>query len=200
MFTGLIEEIGTIKSLTKEATNLNIEISCKLVLEDIKLGDSIAVDGVCQTVTQISSESFWVTAIDETLRLTNFNEYRIGTKINLERCLKPTDRLGGHIVQGHVDAIGKLIKVIDQDGSFDLHINIPQKLSKYIIHKGSISINGISLTVAGISEDELKVCIIPKTWELTNLSHLKPNSQVNLEVDMIAKYVEKLSSAHQNIS
>jgi riboflavin synthase len=200
MFTGLIEEIGTIKSLTREASNLNIEISCKLILEDMKLGDSISVDGVCQTVTEISPESFTVTAIDETLKLTNFNEYQVNTKVNLERCLRPSDRLGGHIVQGHVDGVGELIKTIDQDGSFDLHFRIPLQLSKYIIHKGSISINGISLTVAGITEDELKVCIIPKTWELTNLSSLKPNSQVNLEVDMIAKYVEKLSLAHQSIA
>jgi len=191
MFTGLIEELGTIKSLTRDGTNLNIEISCKLILEDIKLGDSISVDGCCQTVTKIAKDSFSVTAIDETLKLTNFNEYKESTKVNLERCVRPIDRLGGHIVQGHVDGVGELIKVVDQEGSYDLHFKIPYELSKYIIHKGSISINGISLTVAGITDTELKVCIIPKTWEMTNLAQLKPGSKINLEVDMVAKYIEK---------
>lgn len=193
MFTGLIEELGTIKSLKRDGTNLNIEISCNLILEDIKLGDSISVDGCCQTVTNISPDSFSVTAIDETLKLTNFNDFKEGVKVNLERCVRPVDRLGGHIVQGHVDGVGELIKVVDQDGSYDLHFKIPSELSRYIIHKGSISINGISLTVAGITETELKVCIIPKTWEMTNLSEMKQGSKINLEVDMVAKYIEKLA-------
>lgn len=192
MFTGLIEEIGVIKSLESDGSNLNIEISCLKVMEDIKLGDSIAVDGVCQTVTKISDSSFTVTAIDETLKLTNFIFYKAGSKVNLERCVRPIDRLGGHIVQGHVDGIIELLKAENKEGSYDLYFKIPEKFSKYIIHKGSISINGISLTVAGISNTELKVCIIPKTWEMTNLAELKPGSKVNLELDMLAKYIEKL--------
>lgn len=195
MFTGLIEEQGKIQSLKRDGTNLDIEIQCSLILEDIKLGDSISVDGCCQTVTQITPDSFSVTAIDETLKLTNFNTYKEGTRVNLERCVRPIDRLGGHLVQGHVDGIGNLLKVIDQDGSYDVYFTIAKTLSRYIIHKGSISINGISLTVAGITETELKVCIIPKTWEMTNLASLKPRSQVNLEVDMVAKYIEKFMSA-----
>ncbi len=193
MFTGLIEEQGNIVSLNREATNLNIEIQAKLILEDMKLGDSIAIDGVCQTVTRIGSGGFWVTAIDETLKLTNFNSYKQGTKVNLERCLRPIDRLGGHIVQGHVDGIGILNSITNADGSYELQVKIPESLDKYIIHKGSIALNGISLTVAGIEDNIVKVCIIPKTWEMTNLAQLKTGDQINIEVDQIAKYIEKLN-------
>jgi riboflavin synthase len=193
MFTGLIEEQGHIISLEREGSNLNIEIQAKLILEDVKLGDSIAVDGVCQTVTKIGPKSFWVTAIDETLKLTNFNGYKQGTKVNLERCLRPIDRLGGHIVQGHVDGIGSLTSVENVDGSYELKLQIPAALAKYVIYKGSIALNGISLTVAGIESDIVKVCIIPKTWEMTNLAELKIGDQINIEVDQIAKYIEKLN-------
>lgn len=194
MFTGLIEEQGHILSLEKEGTNLNIEIQAKLILEDLKLGDSIAIDGVCQTVTKITANSFWVTAIDETLKLTNFNGYKQGTQVNLERCLRPMDRLGGHIVQGHVDGIGSLTSIDNADGSYELKLQIPQVLAKYVIHKGSIALNGISLTVAEIKKDMVKICIIPKTWEMTNLAQLKIGDQINIEVDQIAKYIEKLNS------
>ena len=192
MFTGLVEEQGLIKSLIREGTNLHLQISCKHILEDISLGASIAVDGVCQTVTKFDTESFWVTAIDETLKLTNFGTYQIATKVNLERCLKVSDRLGGHIVQGHVDAVGEIISIVDANGSFEVTFIIPETLSRYVIHKGSICINGISLTVAGIDDNLIKVCIIPKTWEITNLSSLKPGSKINIEVDVLAKYIEKL--------
>ncbi len=192
MFTGLIEEQGVIKSLTHEGSNLHIEIKANVVLEDVALGDSIAVDGACQTVVKITDDSFVVTAIDETLKLTNFNAFVIGTKVNLERCLKPSDRLGGHIVQGHVDALAELKSVTDEDGSYVLEFKIPQQLSKYIIYKGSIAVNGISLTVAAVNDDSFKVCIIPKTWEMTNLADLKLGDQVNIEPDQIAKYVESL--------
>jgi riboflavin synthase len=193
MFTGLIEEQGHIISLEREGSNLHIEIQAKLILEDLKLGDSIAVDGVCQTVTKIGAKSFWVTAINETLKLTNFNGYKQATKVNLERCLRPMDRLGGHIVQGHVDGSGSLVSVESVDGSYELKLQIPAALAKYVIHKGSIALNGISLTVAGIESNTVKVCIIPKTWEMTNLAQLKIGDPINVEVDQIAKYIEKLS-------
>lgn len=193
MFTGLIEEQGEIIKLDRKGSNLDIGIKASLILEDMKIGDSIAIDGVCQTITKINSDNFEVTAIDETLKLTNFNSYKIGDKVNLERCLKPNDRLGGHIVQGHVDAIGELISIEDMNGSYELNVKIPQSLNKYIIHKGSIALNGISLTVAAITDNQVKVCIIPKTWEATNLSTLDPGSPINIEVDQIAKYIEKLT-------
>lgn len=197
MFTGLIEEQGTILSLEKQGANLNIELAAIEVLSDLKLGDSIAIDGVCQTVTKITASSFWVTAIDETLKLTNFNSYKQATKVNLERCLRPIDRLGGHIMQGHVDGIGFLTSVESVDGSYELKLQIPTALAKYVIHKGSIALNGISLTVAGIDANVVKVCIIPKTWEMTNLAQLKTGDQINIEVDQIAKYIEKLNALNK---
>ena len=192
MFTGLIEELGTISALEKEGSNLNIQISCSKVLSDIELGASIAIDGVCQTVTKFDDKSFWVTAIKETLDLTNFHQLQISSKVNLERCLRPQDRLGGHIVQGHVDSMASLERVDTLDGSYELYFKIEPKASRYIIYKGSIAINGISLTVARIDETILKVCIIPKTWEMTNLAQLKLGQKVNIEVDQVAKYIEKL--------
>jgi len=195
MFTGLIEEIGSIKALERDGTNLHIQIHANKCLEDLKLGDSIAVDGACQTVTKIDSDSFWVTAIEETLRLVNFQNFIIGTKVNLERCLRLSDRLGGHIVQGHVDGMGRLERIENREGSYELFISVPPNLAKYIIHKGSIALNGISLTVAEIKDNLVKVCIIPKTWELTNLATLKTGSVINIEVDLLAKYIEKLQIA-----
>ena len=192
MFTGLIEELGTISALDKEGSNLNIQITCSKVLSDIELGASIAIDGVCQTVTKFDDKSFWVTAIKETLDLTNFHQLELGAKVNLERCLRPQDRLGGHIVQGHVDSMASLERVDTLDGSYELYFKIEPKASRYIIYKGSIAINGISLTVARIDETILKVCIIPKTWEMTNLAQLKLGQKVNIEVDQVAKYIEKL--------
>lgn len=192
MFTGLIQELGTIKNLSRKGSNLDLEIEANEVISELKLGDSIAIDGVCQTAVAIDAESFIVTAIEETLKLTNFNEYKLGTKVNLELCLRLSDRVGGHLVQGHVDAVGEVKSIIDQNGSYEIEISFPAKLRRYIIHKGSISVNGISLTVAEITDSNFKICIIPKTWEMTNISQLKPGSKVNLEVDMMAKYVENL--------
>lgn len=192
MFTGLIEELGTIKNLSREGSNLHIEVECQTVLDDLKLGDSIALDGVCQTVVKLSPKSFTVTAIEVTLQLTNFNDYKVGTRINLELCLRLSDRLGGHIVQGHVDGVGEVVSIENRDGSYEVTITFPQALGKYIIHKGSITINGISLTVAAITENSLTVCIIPKTWEMTNISSFEIGSKVNLEVDVLAKYIEKM--------
>lgn len=192
MFTGLVEELGTIKTLNNEQGNLHIEVEASEVLTDVVLGDSIALDGCCQTVTKFDNQSFWVTAIEETLNLTNFRNYKVGTKVNLERCLKPSDRLGGHIVQGHVDGVATLAKIDELDGSWEVFIDLPENLVKYVIHKGSIAISGISLTVASIEGSRVSVCIIPKTWEVTSLSQLQVGDKINIEVDLIAKYVEKL--------
>jgi len=192
MFTGLIEEMGLVLSLEQEATNLNLEIQAQTVIEDMKLGDSIAIDGVCQTVTKITQKSFWVTAIQETLKLTNFSSYKLGTKVNLERCLRLSDRLGGHLVQGHVDTVGIVQNITNQNGSFELKIELPASLMKYVIHKGSLTVNGISLTIAALNDNLVTLCIIPKTWELTNVSQLQKHSPVNIEVDQVAKYIENL--------
>lgn len=194
MFTGLVEELASIKAIEKDGSNLNIQIACSKVLEDIELGASIAIDGVCQTVTKFDEASFWVTAIKETLDLTNFQQLEVNSLVNLERCLRPQDRLGGHIVQGHVDSMASLLQVDMLEGSYELYFEIDPQVEKYIIYKGSIAINGISLTVAGIDNGVLKLCIIPKTWEMTNLAQLKIGDKVNVEVDQVAKYIEKLVS------
>jgi riboflavin synthase len=194
MFTGLVEELASIKAIEKDGSNLNIQIACSKVLEDIELGASIAIDGVCQTVTKFDEASFWVTAIKETLDLTNFQQLEVNSLVNLERCLRPQDRLGGHIVQGHVDSMANLLQVDMLEGSYELYFEIDPQVEKYIIYKGSIAINGISLTVAGIDNGVLKLCIIPKTWEMTNLAQLKIGDKVNVEINQVAKYIEKLVS------
>ena len=191
MFTGLIEEKAKILSVIQEGSNFTYQIQAPLITEDMKIGDSIAVDGVCLTVTKIEGQSFFVTAIQETLNLTTLKTFRESTWVNLERCLRPTDRLGGHIVAGHVDAVGEIVDIKDHDGSKEFFIRIPEILSKYIIHKGSIAVSGISLTVASIDENSFSVAIIPKTLEVTTLGNLRINDFVNIEVDQIAKYIEK---------
>jgi riboflavin synthase len=206
MFTGLIEETGLVNFLEYSDTNLKISIKAGLILEDIKLGDSIAVNGVCLTVTEFNSNSFSVTAVKETLEVTALKYLRNDDLVNLERCLRAQDRLGGHIVQGHVDTVAQCIKIFDQVGSYDLYFSIEPKFSKYLINKGSICISGISLTVVkvgstkelqDINENVLKdldyfyVTIIPVTWDKTNLSQIKEGTKVNIEVDVLAKYLER---------
>lgn len=204
MFTGLIEEKGKILSLNKEGANLHIEIGASLILEDAKLGDSIAVDGVCLTVTElIAGKSFKVTAIDETLNLTTLRHFQVGEPVNLERCLKPTDRLGGHIVAGHVDGVGTVQEIKDCDGSKEFFIEVPKDLGKYIIHKGSIALSGISLTVASVNQIKaragdnhivISVAIIPKTLEMTILGDIEVGDELNIEVDQLAKYIENFAA------
>jgi riboflavin synthase len=206
MFTGLIEETGLVSFLEYSDTNLKINIKAALILEDIKLGDSIAVNGVCLTVTEFNSNSFSVTAVKETLEVTALKYLKNDDLVNLERCLRAQDRLGGHIVQGHVDTVVECIKVLDQSGSYDLYFSIEPKFSKYLINKGSICISGISLTVVKVGSikelqdadenflkdlDYFYVTIIPATWEKTNLSQIKEGAKVNIEVDVLAKYLER---------
>lgn len=192
MFTGLVEEIGTVIGLGWDGENLNMEISCTKVLDDLKIGDSIAVDGVCQTVTAVTKNSFKVTAIDETLKLTNFSKYQNGSKVNLERCLKLNDRLGGHLVQGHVDGVGLIKEIEEREGSKEFFIEVPESLSKYLVKKGSVAVSGISLTVTNVQKNIFSVAIIPSTLEMTTLGHLQAGDLVNIEVDMLAKYIEKI--------
>jgi riboflavin synthase len=210
MFTGLIEETGLVSFLGYSDTNLKISIKAGIILEDIKLGDSIAVNGVCLTVTEFDADSFSVTAVKETLEVTALKYLKNDDLVNLERCLRAQDRLGGHIVQGHVDTVVECIKVLDQSGSYDLYFSIEPKFSKYLINKGSICISGISLTVVKVSsikelqdinENVLKdldyfyVTIIPATWDKTNLSQIKESAKVNIEVDVLAKYLERFMAA-----
>ena len=184
MFTGIIEELGKIQSITSD----KIIIECKTVLEDTKLGDSIAVNGVCLTVVRISANSFTADISSETFKVTNLNSYKTGDFVNLERAMSANGRFGGHIVSGHIDGLGKFLSV---NKNFELSFELPSEISKYVIKKGSIAINGISLTIAGVEGNKIKLAIIPHTLENTNLKYLKSGDFVNIEVDMLSKYVEK---------
>ena len=192
MFTGIIEELGTISSFTKISQGAKIGILAPSILSDAKIGDSIAVNGVCLTVVTKTNNSFSADLSDETLKLTSLKQLKLGSKVNLERPMQPQARFGGHIVQGHVDAIATFIGANQVGEGYDVKIAFQPSLGKYIVHKGSITVDGISLTVAALTENIFEMAIIPHTWKNTNLSTLKAGDEVNLEVDVIAKYVEKM--------
>ena len=193
MFTGIIEEIGEIKSFQNKTV---LEVLCSKVLEEVKLGDSIAINGVCQTVVEFGSVFFKVEVSPETLAVTNFSQIKPGEKVNLERALTPTTRMGGHIVQGHVDQTGKLLKVEKLDNFYNLYFETTD--TKYIVKKGSIAVNGISLTVADVNETCFKIAVIPHTFANTTLSSLKIGETVNIETDILGRYLEKFLSPQDN--
>lgn len=192
MFTGIIEELGKIQSLEKRGDGARIKVSAKIVTKDSQEGDSIAVNGVCLTALDIKAHSFAADVSGETLDKSTLGNLKIGSGVNLERAVTPSTRLGGHIVQGHVDTRGEFISA-KQDGDFwTVRIGFPKEIRQYMVYKGSISVEGISLTIANLSENYFEIAVIPKTWQLTNLSVLKPGDEVNLETDVIAKYVERI--------
>ena len=192
MFTGIIEELGTIESLDPNVGGARIVVSASLVTSDSHAGDSIAVNGVCLTALDITPRSFAADLSQETLDRSTLGRLRIGSRVNLERAVTPSTRLGGHIVQGHVDARGEFINAEEHGDFWTVRIGYPSEIAKYLVYKGSIAVEGISLTIAALVEDRFDIAIIPKTWELTNLSTLSPGDPVNLEADVIAKYVERM--------
>lgn len=192
MFTGIIEELGRVRSIEHRGQNARIVIEAHTVTDDTKQGDSISVNGVCLTALDITPDSFAADVSRETLARSTLGSLLPGTSVNLERAVTPSMRLGGHIVQGHVDARGKLVSVTDLGESWTVRIDYPKQIARYLVFKGSVTVEGISLTIADLKDDYFEVAIIPKTWELTNLSQLKPGDDVNLEVDIIAKYVERM--------
>jgi len=192
MFTGLIEEIGRVDSIIKSTKSARITIKAGKVLEDVKLGDSICTNGVCLTVTYFDSEKFTVDAMAETMRRSNLGSLSKGDEVNLERALRLSDRLGGHIVSGHIDGVGKIESYIREDNAVWITISTQPGLLKYIVQKGSITLDGVSLTVAYIDDEKFKVSIIPHTKDATTLLHKNVRTMVNLECDMIGKYIEKL--------
>lgn len=199
MFTGLIEEIGTITGLKKQNNSLYLTISANKIVRGINIGDSVAINGACQTVTAFDDTQFEVFASPETLSVTTFENFKIGTKVNLERTLRLNDRLDGHIVSGHVDTTAQISDIKQNGEAKDFIFKIPQKYTKQIVNKGSITIDGISLTVSDVSYDKFRVTVIPITYQSTNLNTLKIGDYVNIETDILAKYVEKyLSSNHNN--
>lgn len=192
MFTGIIEELGSVRSIEARGENARIVISARVVTEGTNHGDSIAVNGVCLTALDVHPDSFAADVSRETLQRSTLGSLKPGTPVNLERAVTPATRLGGHIVQGHVDGRGQFTGVEDHGDSWTIRIAYPEDLGRYLVFKGSVTVEGISLTIAGLTGEYFEVAIIPKTWEVTNLSQLKPGDHVNLEVDVIAKYVERL--------
>jgi riboflavin synthase len=192
MFTGIIEEVGQIAAIEDSGDFRTLRVQAGPILDGIKAGDSIAVNGVCLTARTCISGSFTADLSRETLDRTSLNALRAGTTVNLERPMRADGRFGGHIVQGHVDGVGK-IRSFNRDGdNWNLQVEFPESGARYIVHKGSITIDGISLTVASMETPVLEVAIIPHTFENTNLRHARAGDTVNLEFDVIAKYVERM--------
>lgn len=192
MFTGIVEETGSVVSFAQAKEAWSLQLAAKLVPSDVALGDSIAVNGCCLTVVKFDAGHLWFDLLEETRRLTSFNQLKPGSPVNLERSLKPDTRMGGHFVSGHIDALGR-IEVFEERGKDHyLRVRAPAGFGRYLVSKGSIAIDGISLTVAEVDGDSFAVWLIPHTLAVTNLREKKAGDGVNLEFDMLAKYVEKL--------
>ncbi len=191
MFTGIIEQKGIIKDITISGTNRSFYVESSISPE-LKVDQSVSHDGVCLTVEQLGNNTHLVTAIEETLKKTNLSTWKIGTLINLERCLQFNGRIDGHIVQGHVDTTANCVHVTERDGSWEYSFQFDKKFASLIIEKGSITINGTSLTCFNIKENEFTVAIIPYTYHHTNISYIEAGSIVNIEFDMIGKYVNRI--------
>lgn len=193
MFTGIVEETGTIRAVGRRRDVLGVRVAAREVLEDLAIGGSIAVNGCCLTAVEVDQEGFVCELTEETLRRTAFEDrLRPGARVNLERPMKADGRFDGHIVQGHVDGVGRVLGLRVGDGSAELEVEPPAELERYLAPKGSIAVDGISLTVAGLAPGAFTVAVIPYTLDVTTLRDAKAGDRVNLEVDVIAKYVERL--------
>ncbi len=197
MFTGIIEELGRVKNIFRGTNATNITIECTQILEDTKIGDSIAVNGICLTVTDIGDNTFSADIMPETVRKTGFKDTNILDKVNLERALRPTDRMGGHIVSGHIDGTGVISNITKESNAIWLTVKANKDILRYIIMKGSVAIDGTSLTVAYVDEVCFKVSLIPLTVDKTVIGLKKNGDVVNIECDMIGKYIEKFVSMPQ---
>lgn len=198
MFTGLVEEIGRVDSVAQQGDAVRLGIAATTVVEDAQLGDSIAVNGVCLTVAELGEGTFIADVMQESLNRSSLGELSIGSAVNLERAVLPTTRLGGHIVQGHVDGTAKLLSRTPSENWEVLRFSLPQGLAHYVVEKGSIAVQGTSLTVSAVGEDYFEVSLIPTTLRDTVFGSLEPGATVNLEVDVVAKYVEKM--VHPNVT
>ena len=195
MFTGIVEELGRVRAITPNEGGARIEIDATTVLDDVELGASIAVNGCCLTVVEYDDKGWSADAVIETLNLTNLGDLHAGDPVNLERPVRLADRLGGHLVQGHVDGTGAVAARDPQaDGSVFVRFTAPPEVLRYVVHKGSITVDGVSLTVAALHDDTFTIAVIPHTLEVTTLGIREPGARVNLEVDLVAKYVERLLS------
>jgi riboflavin synthase len=200
MFTGIIEEIGKIEKITPIAGGFTLRIKAEKVIEDLTINDSVCIDGVCLTVTKKENDAFWADAVGATLEKTTINKIKADASVNLERSVRLSDRLGGHLVQGHVNGIGTISEIKKLGENYLIKILIPEDLEKYLIKEGSIAINGISLTIADVNGNEISISIIPHTWQNTNLKDKMVDNRVNVEIDILAKYVEKLLTKVNNSS
>jgi riboflavin synthase len=191
LFTGLIEDLGTVEAVERTGEGARLRISSRLV-DELALGDSIAVNGCCLTSTSVADGAFETEAMNQTLSVTALSEVAEGSKINLELAMKAGDRLGGHIVQGHVDGVGTVVSVEEDGFARRVRVELPPELLRYVVDKGSITLSGVSLTVAELGETWVEVSLIPETLERTNLGEAEAGSKLNVECDIVAKYVERL--------
>ena len=200
MFTGIVEAMGTITKIVTGPDSAQLTIESKGFFSDIKTGDSIAVNGCCLTAVTNTADQFMVDVMKQTLALTNIGQLQVGSVVNLEKAMKVSDRLGGHIVQGHVDCVATLAKINQGADWHELVFKVPDNYLKYMQAQGSVTINGVSLTIAKLDDEkrQLSVWLIPETLKRTNLSQLQVGAQVNLEVDVLAKYVERIMKAGQH--
>jgi riboflavin synthase len=192
MFTGIIEELGTVTGITKQSDALRLTIKGKMVLGDLKRGDSISCSGTCLTAIEIDENGFTADVMMETIKLTSLMEVEVGDPINLERAMNAQTRYGGHVVQGHIDGVGEFVSRETSENWDWVRIRIPRELLRYVVMKGSITFDGISLTVNEISDDVIGLSLIPETLQVTTLGSKKPGSKVNVEVDVMAKHIERL--------
>jgi len=198
MFTGIIESVGTIAGMQPSGGDMRLRIHTgKLDLSDVQLGDSIAVNGVCLTAVELPGDGFWADVSGETLSLTCVGQWKKGQSVNLEKALTPTTRLGGHLVSGHVDGIGKVVERWDDARSVRFKIQVPDELAKYIAHKGSVCVDGTSLTVNAVDGAVFELNIVPHTLQETIMNHYGQSTQVNIEVDLLARYLERLLQGDQ---
>jgi riboflavin synthase len=196
MFTGIVEEVGTVARLARKSAGARLTIACSSILEDVAIGASIAVNGACVTAVELSSSEFSADLSPETLKRTNLGDLDTGSAVNLERPLRFNGRLDGHFVLGHVDGTAKIVSLDALgDDNWWLRLRVPPELTRYIVSKASVAVDGISLTIAGIQDDVVEFTIIPQTYAHTALPSRKPGTRVNLEVDILAKHLEKLLAA-----
>lgn len=200
MFTGIIEEIGIVKGFTKKTHGADIVVECSKVLKDTTTGDSIAINGCCHTVTELDECSFTANVSDETLKISTLGNFKSGDRVNLERALTTSSRMGGHIVQGHIDCRGKFLRFEKLADFYNMTFEIPHTESKYVVYKGSIAVNGVSLTVADIRDNIFTIAVIPHTYQNTTLNTLKSGDFVNIETDILGRYIEKFLSVNDNNS
>ncbi|MCK4224215.1 MAG: riboflavin synthase [candidate division Zixibacteria bacterium] len=192
MFTGIIEEIGKIEQTSLSGANLRLKVKALKILSDLKVGDSVNINGACQTVIEVKDNHFSIEAVEETLKRTNLGQLKTGDSVNLERALRSSDRLGGHLVSGHVDFVGRIRSINQRDQSYIYEFDLPEEYQSHFVEKGSVAVDGISLTVVQVLKDSFGVSVIPFTMKETTLGKKKIGDAVNIETDLIGKYVERI--------